>query len=54
MVGRHGLEPRMPEAADLQSAGLTNSPNDPYKKRDKIAKDVFSLISNNLRCNLKL
>lgn len=26
LVGRVGLEPTMPEAADLQSAGLTNSP----------------------------
>ena len=31
MVEEVGLEPTMPEAADLQSAGVTNFPTLPYR-----------------------
>ena len=32
MVDAVGLEPTMPGAADLQSAGVTNFPTHPYRR----------------------
>jgi len=35
MVGSQGVEPRMPEAADLQSAAVTNAARYPRNKERK-------------------
>ena len=49
-----GVEPTMPEAADLQSAGVTNFPTHPYMVRlagiepaRLAARDFKSLVSTN-------